>query len=124
MFVLGAISQYLGAALAFSLFTELGVSMVAFLRVTGAAIIIITLKRSWKRSFVEIDIYWTAAFGIVLAAMNLCFYLAIVLLLFLRLKVCVSSAAAARRHAAPPIPPALPARGHHLLYAVRVACLC
>ena len=77
MFVLGAISQYLGAALAFSLFTELGVSMVAFLRVTGAAIIIITLKRSWKRSFAEIDIYWTAAFGIVLAAMNLCFYLAI-----------------------------------------------
>ena len=76
-FVLGAISQYLGAALAFSLFDDLGVGMVAVLRVIGAAIILIVLRRSWNRSFNDLDMYWTAAFGIVLAAMNLCFYLAI-----------------------------------------------
>ncbi len=76
-FVLGAISQYLGAALAFSLFDDLGVGMVAVLRVIGAAIILIGLRRSWNRSFNDLDMYWTAAFGIVLAAMNLCFYLAI-----------------------------------------------
>ena len=77
MFVLGAISQYLGAALAFSLFDDLGVGMVATLRVIGAAFILIVLRRSWNRSFKDLDMYWTAAFGIVLAGMNLCFYLAI-----------------------------------------------
>jgi len=51
--------------------------MVAVLRVIGAAIILIVLRRSWNRSFNDLDMYWTAAFGIVLAAMNLCFYLAI-----------------------------------------------
>ncbi|MEG3586500.1 MAG: EamA family transporter [Actinomycetota bacterium] len=77
LFVFGAISQYLGAALAFSLFDDLGVGMVATLRVIGAAFILIVLRRSWNRSFKDLDMYWTAAFGIVLAGMNLCFYLAI-----------------------------------------------
>jgi len=77
LFVLGAISQYLGAALAFSIFDNLGASMVATLRVIGAAAILILFRRSWKRSINDLDMYWTAAFGIVLAGMNLCFYLAI-----------------------------------------------
>ncbi len=77
LFVLGAISQYLGAALAFSIFDDLGASMVATLRVLGAAAMLILSRRIWRRSLNELDLLWTAAFGIVLAGMNLCFYLAI-----------------------------------------------
>ncbi len=77
LFVCGAVSQYLGAALAYSLFDNLGTSLVATLRVIGAAIVLIIMRRSWKRSKKELDLKWTALFGIVLAGMNLCFYLAI-----------------------------------------------
>ena len=77
LFICGAISQYLGAALAFSLFDDVGTTLVATLRVIGAAIIIILLRRIWRRSIEELDLAWTALFGIVLAGMNLCFYLAI-----------------------------------------------
>ena len=77
LFICGAISQYLGAALAYSLFDDVGTPLVATLRVIGAAIIIFLLRRIWKRSMEELDLGWTALFGIVLAGMNLCFYLAI-----------------------------------------------
>ena len=77
LFIVAAISQYLGAALAFSIFDNLGTSTVATLRVLGAALILILLRRSWKRSLKDLDMFWTASFGIVLAGMNLCFYLAI-----------------------------------------------
>ena len=77
LFICGAISQYLGAALAYSLFDDVGTPLVATLRVIGAAIILFLLRRIWKRSMEELDLAWTALFGIVLAGMNLCFYLAI-----------------------------------------------
>ena len=77
LFIVAAVSQYLGAALAFSIFDNLGTSTVATLRVLGAALILILLRRSWKRSLKDLDMFWTASFGIVLAGMNLCFYLAI-----------------------------------------------
>ena len=77
LFIVAAVSQYLGAALAFSIFDNLGTSTVATLRVLGAALIHILLRRSWRRSLKDLDMFWTASFGIVLAGMNLCFYLAI-----------------------------------------------
>ena len=77
LFICGAISQYLGAALAYSLFEDVGTPLVATLRVIGAAITLFLLRRIWKRSMEELDLAWTALFGIVLAGMNLCFYLAI-----------------------------------------------
>ena len=77
LFIVAAVSQYLGAALAFSIFDDLGTSTVATLRVLGAALILILLRRSWRRSLKDLDMFWTALFGIVLAGMNLCFYLAI-----------------------------------------------
>ena len=40
LFICGAISQYLGAALAYSLFDDIGTPLVATLRVIGAAIIL------------------------------------------------------------------------------------
>ena len=77
LFIVAAISQYLGAALAFSIFDNLGTSTVATLRVLGAALFLILLRRSWRRSLKDLDMFWTSSFGIVLAGMNLCFYLAI-----------------------------------------------
>ena len=77
LFIVAAVSQYLGAALAFSIFDNLGTSTVATLRVLGAALVLILLRRSWRRSLKDLDMVWTASFGIVLAGMNLCFYLAI-----------------------------------------------
>lgn len=70
-------SQYLGAATAVELFAELRPGTVALLRVAGAGAVIILLRRSWRRHWSAVELAWTAAFGIALAAMNLFFYLAI-----------------------------------------------
>ena len=72
----GAVSQYLGAAVAATLFDELAPGGVALLRVLGAAAMIVALRRSWRRRWQARDLARAAAFGVSLAAMNLCFYLA------------------------------------------------
>ena len=76
LFMVGAVSQYLGAAVAATLFDELAPGGVALLRVLGAAAIIVALRRSWRRRFQRAVLARAAAFGVSLAAMNLCFYLA------------------------------------------------
>lgn len=77
LFVSGAVSHYLGAAVAVGLFDELSPGGTAWLRVLGAAAIIVLLRRSWRRSW-KPDALWNAAkFGVALAAMNLAFYFAI-----------------------------------------------
>lgn len=77
LFAVGAVSQYLGAATAFELFDELGPGTVALLRVAGAGAVLVLLRRSWRRRWSRTELAWTAAFGAVLASMNLFFYLAI-----------------------------------------------
>lgn len=77
LFAVGAVSQYLGAATAFTLFDELGPGTVALLRVAGAGAVLVLLRRSWRRQWSRTELAWTAAFGIALASMNLFFYLAI-----------------------------------------------
>ena len=72
----GAVSQYLGAAVAVTLFEYLSPAGVALLRVLGAAAIIVVLRRSWRRRWQGPELGRAAAFGVSLAAMNLCFYLA------------------------------------------------
>ena len=76
LFMAGAVSQYLGAAVAATLFDELAPGGVALLRVLGAAAMIVALRRSWRRRWQARDLARAAAFGVSLAAMNLCFYLA------------------------------------------------
>ena len=49
LFVIGGISQYLGAATAIGLFDEIAPGGVAFLRVLGAALLLIAFRRSWRR---------------------------------------------------------------------------
>ena len=77
LFTVGAVSQYLGAATAVELFAELRPGTVALLRVAGAGAVVVLLRRSWRRHWSPVELAWTAAFGIALAAMNLFFYLAI-----------------------------------------------
>ena len=77
LFAVGAISQYLGASIAVSLFDRLDPASVAWLRVLGAGLVIVAIRRPWRRRWTRGELAWTAAFGICLALMNLCFYLAI-----------------------------------------------
>ncbi len=75
-FVIGGVSQYLGAATAIGLFDEIAPGGVAFLRVLGAALVLIGFRRSWRRSWNRQDFLWAGAFGASLAFMNLFIYLA------------------------------------------------
>ena len=77
LFMVGAVSQYLGAAVAVHLFDEIAPAGVALVRVLGAAMMIILLRRSWQRRWKASDLAWASAFGMALAAMNLSIYLSI-----------------------------------------------
>jgi inner membrane transporter RhtA len=77
LFALGATSQYVGAAIAVVLFASMPARSVAFLRVVGAAIIVVLIRRSWRRDWTGDTVRKAASFGSVLALMNLTFYLAI-----------------------------------------------
>ena len=55
----------------------MGPGTVALLRVAGAGAVLVVLRRSWRRHWSRTELAWTAAFGAVLASMNLFFYLAI-----------------------------------------------
>lgn len=76
-FALGAISQYLGAAIAVTLFATIPAGTVALLRVVGAGSILVLIRRSWRRDWNRDTLIRAGVFGSVLAAMNLTFYLAI-----------------------------------------------
>lgn len=76
--VLAAIaSVQFGAALAATLFSEVGPGGAAFLRVAIAAVLLAALWRPGVRGRARADLALAAAFGLVLGAMNLLFYLAI-----------------------------------------------
>jgi len=77
LFVLGAISQYLGAALAVLLFASVPAAGVAWLRVVAAAAVLVAWRRPWRTRWTAARLRLVTAFGIALALMNLCFYLAI-----------------------------------------------
>jgi inner membrane transporter RhtA len=77
LFVLGAISQYVGAALAVLLFASVPAAGVAWLRVVAAAAVLVAWRRPWQTRWTAARLRLTAAFGIALALMNLAFYLAI-----------------------------------------------
>jgi inner membrane transporter RhtA len=78
-FVGSAIFHYLGPAFAVLLFAHVDVLGVAWLRIASAAVVFVFWKRPW-RLFKELDAAErrvVISLGIVLASMNLCFYLAI-----------------------------------------------
>jgi inner membrane transporter RhtA len=77
MVLVGISTTQLGAALAKSLFDELGATGTVFLRVAFAALILMLLWRPGLRRWSRRDLAVAAAFGVALAGMNLSFYAAI-----------------------------------------------
>lgn len=77
LFVLSAISQYTGAAIAKRLFREVEPATVAWFRVIGAAASLVLVSRAWRQRWSRQDLAGAALFGVATAAMNTFFYLAI-----------------------------------------------
>jgi inner membrane transporter RhtA len=78
-FLVSAIFHYLGPAFAVLLFAHVSVLGVAWLRIASAAVVFAVWRRPW-RTFVRLPAgqkRLLLAFGAVLGAMNVCFYLAI-----------------------------------------------
>lgn len=77
LFVLGALSQYLGSALAVLLFAKVPAGGVAWLRVLAAALALAVWRRPWRSVWTPARVRLVVAFGVTLGLMNLCFYEAI-----------------------------------------------
>lgn len=77
LFVLSALSQYIGAAIAVGLFDEVEPRTVAWFRVMGAAVALLAVSPGFHRGWTRRDLIGAAVFGTATAAMNLFFYLAI-----------------------------------------------
>ncbi len=81
-FLVSAIFHYLGPALAVLLFAQIAPLGVAWLRIVSAAVVFMLWRRParlwrlWRDAAARVR-WLLIAFGIVLAAMNACFYLAI-----------------------------------------------
>lgn len=76
-FLVSAISQYVGAAIAVSLFDEVEPQTVAWLRVIGAAIALLAVSRGWRRGWSRAQLVGVGVFGVATALMNVFFYLGI-----------------------------------------------
>lgn len=77
LFVLGAVSQYLGSALAVLLFDKVPAAGVAWLRVLAAAVALAVWRRPWRTEWTAARVRLVVGFGLTLGVMNLAFYLAI-----------------------------------------------
>lgn len=74
LFVAGASSMYLGAAVAFWLFAEINPASVAWLRSLGAALVLLAWRRPGRRAWRGRTFWLAALFGLVTALMNIAFY--------------------------------------------------
>ncbi len=77
LFLLSGLTQYVGAAVAVRLFGTLSPTTVAWLRISVAAVLLLAWARPWRAPLRGRHLATAAAFGVVLAAMNVSFYLAI-----------------------------------------------
>jgi inner membrane transporter RhtA len=77
LFVMGAVSQYVGAALAVLLFAKVPAAGVAWLRVLASAGVLVAWRKPWHTHWTAARLKLVTAFGLVLATMNVTFYLAI-----------------------------------------------
>jgi inner membrane transporter RhtA len=80
LFVLSAVSQYVGAVIAVNLFDEIAPASVAWLRVVGAALVLLAV--SWRHlrhggRWTRPELVAAGLFGTATALMNTFFYLAI-----------------------------------------------
>ncbi|MEO5833556.1 MAG: hypothetical protein ABIR83_09315 [Nakamurella sp.] len=77
LFLVSGFTQYYGAALAVGLFVLAPSAVVGWLRILVSAAILLAWRRPWRQAWTRRELLASAAFGCVLAAMNLCFYVAI-----------------------------------------------
>lgn len=77
LFVLGAVSMYLGAAVAVLLFDELAPSTVTWLRLLGASAVLLAWRRPGRAAWRGRRLLLAGMFGLATALMNLAFYEAI-----------------------------------------------
>lgn len=77
LFVVVAVSNYAGSAVAVLLFDRIEPTGVAWLRVAFAAVILCTWRRPWRVVRTRRDVLLALSFGVVTASMNLLFFLAI-----------------------------------------------
>lgn len=77
LFVVSGIAQYTGAVLAVSVFDEVAPATVAWLRVIGAAIVLLAVSWRHQGNWTKDELRAAAIFGTATALMNLSFFLAI-----------------------------------------------
>lgn len=77
LFLVSGLAQYGGAALAVALFAVIPSPTVAWLRIAVAALVLLVWRRPWRARWTRANLGAAAAFGVVLAAMNVSFYVAI-----------------------------------------------
>jgi inner membrane transporter RhtA len=80
LFLVGGCSMYLGAALAVGLFAQLNPAVVAWLRLLGAAVVLLVWRRPGRDAWRGHRLWVAGGFGLVTAVMNIAFYQAIGLL--------------------------------------------
>ena len=76
-FVVGAVSQYAGAAVGVFLFETTDPAAVAWLRAAAAAVALLAWRRPWRIRWTRRTIIAAGGFGIVTVAMNVAFFEAI-----------------------------------------------
>ncbi len=77
VFVVGAISQYVGAAIGVFLFETTEPATVAWLRAAAAAVALVAWRRPWRRRWTRRQAGVALMFGLVTIAMNIAIYEAI-----------------------------------------------
>lgn len=77
LFVLSAVAQYIGAAIAVVLFDEVAPQTVAWFRVFGATLALLAVSPGFWRGWTRDQLVSAAIFGIATALMNTFFYLGI-----------------------------------------------
>lgn len=77
LFVVSGLGQYVGAALAVGLFATVPAAGVGWARIAVAAVVLVAWRRPWRRSWTRRELGAVVAFGVVLATMNVSFYMAI-----------------------------------------------
>jgi inner membrane transporter RhtA len=77
LFVVSGLTLYLGAAVAVGLFDRIGAPAVGWWRIVLAAVVLLVWRRPWRRRWTRRALGWAALFGVVLAAMNIAFYIGI-----------------------------------------------
>ncbi|MCA5894532.1 EamA family transporter [Isoptericola sp. NEAU-Y5] len=77
IFAVSGLTLYVGAAVAVGLFDTLGAPAVSWWRIVLAAVVLLAWRRPWRRTWTRRSLAAAGLFGIVLAAMNIAFYVGI-----------------------------------------------